>query len=136
MSYFQSSKQLEEVLVGFFEALLADPEVGSKLRASKLKIQFVYSEPPLSISVDLQSDPAVISVNNESFQPEVQMKMKADTAHRFWFGKINLIAALTRREMVAKGPIPKILKLLPAIKPAYAMYPGYLKKRGWDDLLI
>ncbi|MDX1386052.1 MAG: hypothetical protein R3257_00575, partial [bacterium] len=64
------------------------------------------------------------------------MTMKADVAHRFWFGKVNLIAALTRREMVAKGPIPKILKLLPAIKPAYSLYPEYLKEKGCENLLI
>jgi hypothetical protein len=47
-------------------------------------------------------------------------------AHRFWLGNVNLVIALARREMVAKGPIPKILKLLPIIKPAYVLYPQYL----------
>jgi hypothetical protein len=54
--------------------------------------------------------------------------MKADVAHKFWFGKVNLVAALARRQMIAKGPVPKILKLLPAIKPSYAIYPKYLEE--------
>ena len=47
-----------------------------------------------------------------------------------------MIASLTRREMVAKGPIPKILKLLPVIKPAYQLYPEYLKSKGLEDLIL
>ena len=47
--------------------------------------------------------------------------------------QVNLMAALTRKQMVSKGPIPKILKLLPAIKPTYAMYPEYLDENGYGE---
>ena len=30
----------------------------------------------------------------------------------------------------AKGPMPKVLKLLPLLKPAYAAYPGIAKEHG------
>ncbi len=136
MGYFQSSDQLQEILGGFFNKLIEDPQVGPKLKASKLKLKFVYSDPDLSISADLSANPVEFKFNDDSFKPDVQMSMKADVAHRFWHGKVNLIAALTRREMVAKGPIPKILKLLPAIKPAYALYPEYLKSKGLENLII
>jgi len=45
-------------------------------------------------------------------------------------------AALARRQIVAKGPIPKILKLLPAVEPMYQMYPNILHEIGRDDLII
>jgi hypothetical protein len=64
------------------------------------------------------------------------MWMSADIAHKFWFGKVNLMAALTRKQMTAKGPIPKILALLPAIKPTYAMYPKYLEENGYGEYNI
>jgi hypothetical protein len=38
--------------------------------------------------------------------------------------------------MVARGPIPKILKLLPVIKPAYDLYPKYLLEKGFASYLI
>ncbi|MFO1462505.1 MAG: hypothetical protein U1F66_01910 [bacterium] len=136
MAYFQSSQQLQDVLGGFFQRLFTDPEIGPKLRAAKLKLQFQYSDPELSISADTAEDPVQLRFNDAAFKPEVQMSMKADVAHRFWHGKVNLVAALTRREMVAKGPIPKILKLLPAIKPAYELYPKYLREQGLDSLIL
>jgi len=55
------------------------------------------------------------------------MFMNADVAHKFWLGEINLVMAVARRQMVVKGPIPRILKLLPVIRPAYSMYKEYLK---------
>ena len=66
-------------------------------------------------------------------KPDVEMTMKADTAHKFWKGKVNLVTALARREITAKGPIPKILKLLPIIKPAYALYPPYLNDISFNE---
>jgi hypothetical protein len=136
MAYFQSSEQLKGVLGGFFLKLFAHPQVGPKLKAAKLKLQFHYSEPDLSIAADTAEEPIVLKFNDAAFKPDVQMSMKADVAHRFWHGKVNLIMALTRREITAKGPIPKILKLLPAIKPAYALYPEYLKEKGWENLIL
>ena len=136
MAYFQSTQQLQDVLGGFFQRLFDHPEIGPKLKAAKLKLQFQYSDPDLSIAADTAQDPVPLLFNDPHFKPEVQLSMKADVAHRFWHGKVNLIAALTRREMVAKGPIPKILKLLPAIKPAYALYPEYLKEKGLENLVL
>ncbi len=136
MAFFQSSAQLQQVLGDFFQELTTNPEIAPKLKEGGLKIRFNYTDPDLAISLDLSQNPIAITFNDDQFKPDVEMNMKADVAHRFWFGKVNLIAALTRREMVAKGPIPKILKLLPAIKPAYRLYPEYLKNKGLDHLLI
>lgn len=136
MGYFKDSEQLRDVLGNFFEELFKHPTIGPKLRAARLKLKFNYTDPDLSIACDTAAEPTDIRINDPDFKADVEMSMKADVAHRFWFGKVNLIAALTRREMVAKGPIPKILKLLPAIKPAYSLYPQYLKDKGWGELLI
>ncbi len=136
MSYFENSAKLQEVLGGFFASLIENPSIGGKLKDSKLVIKFVYSDPDLSIIIDCSKDPIILHFNDSTIKAEVEMSMKADIAHRFWFGKVNLLAALTRREMVAKGPIPKVLKLLPVIKPAYDLYPKYLQEKGFANLMI
>ena len=136
MAYFENSEKLQEVLGGFFRKLVDDPSIGPKLQASKMIIKFVYAEPSLSITIDCSKTPIDLLFNDATLKAEVEMSMKADVAHRFWFGKVNLLAALTRREMVAKGPIPKVLKLLPVIKPAYDLYPKYLEEKGLQNLLI
>lgn len=136
MPTFESSQKLQDVLGGFFHYLLTDPEMAQKLLASKMVLKFAYSDPALTITVDLKGPQAVITYNDAEKKPEVEMSMKADVAHKFWFGKVNLVMALARREMVAKGPIPKILKLLPIIKPAYELYPRYLREKGHASYLL
>jgi hypothetical protein len=42
-----------------------------------------------------------------------------DVAHRFWLGKLNLVKSLTSGEIESDGSVPRMLKLLPVIKPAF-----------------
>ncbi len=136
MPVFESPEKLQEVLGGFFHYLTSVDTIAPKLLASKLVLKFNYKEPEFAITVDLSGEKAVITYNDQEKKPDVEMSMKADVAHRFWFGKVNLVIALARREMVAKGPIPKILKLLPIIKPAYEIYPKYLQEKGHTSLML
>lgn len=130
MGYYASSDEVKDILGGFFKKLATDEQIGPKLLASNLILKFVYKSPDASITVDLSGDEAQFFFDNDEKKVDVTMSMKADTAHRFWLGKVNLVIALARREITAKGPIPKILKLLPIIKPAYKIYPQYLKDNG------
>lgn len=136
MGLFESSEKFEEVLGGFFRLIADTPSVADKLLASKLIIRFSYTDPDVVLLVDCSGDKLEVRPGDTETKADVDMSMSSDIAHKFWFGKVNLMAALTRRQMVAKGPIPKILKLLPAIKPTYTMYPKYLEENGYSDYNI
>ncbi len=136
MGLFESSEKFEEVLGGFFRLIADTPSVADKLLASKLIIRFSYTDPDVVLLVDCSGDKMEIRPGDTETKADVDMSMSSDIAHKFWFGKVNLMAALTRRQMVAKGPIPKILKLLPAIKPTYTMYPKYLEENGYSEYNI
>ncbi len=56
------------------------------------------------------------------------MTMEADTAHKFWLGKVNVTVALARGQMKAKGPVAKILKLVPLVKPVFPRYRAMLER--------
>jgi hypothetical protein len=115
----------------FFNKLKDDPNMGPKVLASGLIIQFVYSDPDAVLTIDYPNN--LIIAGPTDLAPTVTMSMTAKTAHRFWLGKVNLMVALTKREMVAKGPVAAIMKLLPIIKDSYAMYQQYLKDIGLED---
>ena len=136
MAYFKDAVEFQKIIGGFFDGLIIDTNIKPKLLESGLIIQFQYKDPALTITIDCTKDPVVLSYNDMEKKPIVEMSMSSDIAHKFWHGKVNLVMALTRRQMVAKGPIPKILKLLPVIKPAYALYPEYLKKIGRAELIV
>ena len=107
-----------------------------KLLASKLVVRFAYSEPDVVIVVDCTGDEVDVRVGDTESEATVEMASTADLAHKFWFGKMNLTRALTRRQVIVKGPVPRILKLLPAIRPTYALYPQYLEDNGYGEYNI
>jgi hypothetical protein len=133
MATFQNAPQIHQVLGGFFQELADNETIGKKLLDSKLKLKFIYREPDANIFIDLTDTAIKLSYNDTEQKPDVEMAMKADTAHKFWQGNVNLVIALARREITAKGPIPKILKLLPIIKPAYTLYGPYLQRIGFTS---
>jgi hypothetical protein len=136
MALFESSDKFEQVITGFFRLAAGVPEIAGKLLPSKLVIRFIYTEPDVVVVIDCSGDQIEVRPGDSETKAEVEMWMGADIAHQFWFGKVNLTRALTRRDVIAKGPIPRILKLLPAIRPAYALYPTYLEENGYSEYII
>jgi hypothetical protein len=140
MSIFQNSEQFYETVGELMDRAKKDPEVGPKIAKSRIIIQFRYTQPEAMTTVNAVGTPTqegafVDVIHGEcSLKPDVVMSMKADTAHRFWLGKVNLVSALAKGEIETVGPIPKILKLLPAVKPLYNMYPDLLREKGYADL--
>lgn len=136
MSVFESTDEFEEMISGFFRYVASDPAIQAKLLASGVVVRFNYREPDAVVLVDCSADEVKVRPGDAESPAEVEMTMAAEIAHRFWFGRVNLTKALARRELIAKGPIPRILKLLPAIRPAYDLYPVYLQEHGYERYLI
>ncbi len=133
---FTDAVMLYDVLIGFYEELKDSPDIGPALAKTSLCIQFRYQKPTAVITIDATGKTIRIVKGAFDGKPEVTMTMNADFAHKFWHGKANLVSALTRRQVSAKGNVPKTIKLLPILKPAYALYPKFLKKKGLGSLTI
>ena len=133
---FKNADMLYDVLIEFYELLKATPEIGPQLAQSDLCVQFRYKNPTAVITIDATGDDIEIVKGEFDGRPEVTLTMKADFAHKFWHGKANLVTALTRRQVAAKGNVPKTIKLLPILKPSYALYPKFLVKKGLRHLVM
>jgi hypothetical protein len=144
MSYFKDSQECDQILGGFFRKMSEgvagkDPvlvEIQRKMAEMGLIVKFVWREPVLSLTLDFTKDPFGVYADDETINPTATFTLTADNGHKFWHGQINLAKALTTKTIVARGPIPKILKLLPVIEPMYKRYPAYLKEIGRADLAL
>jgi hypothetical protein len=143
MAYFKDEAELRQIIGTLYDRVKTDPAIAPRIRAGKIVVQFRYTDPVGIVTINAASAPTqqgafydVLWGDDTGLKPDVEMTMKADVAHQFWHGKVNLMAALTRRQIIAKGPIPKILKLLPAVEPVYAIYPVMLREIGRADLVI
>lgn len=142
MAVFKDSEQFYACVGELMDRAKVDPNVGPKIAKSRLIIQFRYTDPDAQTTIDAKNKPmqpgAYVDVYHGScdLNPDITMSMKADVSHAFWHGKVNLLNALAKKEIIANGPIPKILKLLPAVQPLYIEYPKLLKDKGYSNLIL
>ncbi|MCC6188240.1 MAG: hypothetical protein IT318_04370 [Anaerolineales bacterium] len=142
MSVFTDSEQFYACVGELMERAKRDPTVGPKIAKSGIIIQFRYTDPQAVTTINARARPtqagAFVDVIHgpTDLQPDVVMTMKADVSHAFWHGRVNLVAALAKRDIIASGPIPKILKLLPAVEPLYKQYPALLREKGLAHLAL
>ena len=135
MAVFKDETEVYTYIGGIFEEALADPEVGQKFAASGVILRVKYSDPDSTLTVDMPAKKVLYGEDAKNGpKPVVEMSMKADTAHRFWLGNVNITAAMAKGQVKAKGPIPKILKLVPLAKSLFPKYREMLVQNGRADI--
>ena len=110
--------------------------VEETLQSAQMILRFNLREPDLSIIIDATENPIGVYINDQTRKPSADFSLKAEFANKFWNGKVNLAIALTKKDIVARGSIPKILKLVKILGPMYGFYKLYLKKLGRADLIL
>ena len=136
MSVFKDETEVYTYIGGIFEEALADPDVGQKFAASGVILRVKYSDPDSILTVDMPAKKVHYGEDARNGpKPVIEMSMKADTAHSFWLGNVNITAAMAKGQVKAKGPIPKILKLVPLTKILFPRYRDSLLKSGRTDLV-
>jgi putative sterol carrier protein len=136
LGYFKNAQEVYDTIGRLFQDLATDEELAPKFRKADTIVQYVYSEPDSVITVRLQEgQPGDVDFGETEMEPEVVMTMKSDTAHRFWLGQVNVTMAIARGEIKPKGPVAKILKLVPLTKPVFPRYKAMLERMGRQDLI-
>jgi putative sterol carrier protein len=136
MPYFKDAGEVYATIGKLFQDLKDDEELAPKFRQANTIVQYRYREPESRITVKLiEGEDGQVDFGDTVLEPEVVMTMDADTAHRFWLGEVNVTVALARGQMKAKGPVAKILRLVPLVKPVFPRYRRQLEEAGRRDLL-
>lgn len=136
MAYFKDAQEVYDVIGKLFVDIANDEELAPKFRKANTIVQYDYREPESKITVRLQEgQPGDVDFGETEMEPEVTMSMEADTAHRFWLGEVNVTVALARGQIKAKGPVAKILKLVPLTKPIFPRYKAQLAEQGREELI-
>ncbi len=124
MPFFSSTEEVEKIMQALWAEIKANPEIAAPIIQSKLIVQFHYRDPEGRLTIDCSDgENMIIAWGEYEKKPIVEMFMKADVAHQFWCGSVNVPVYLVSGKIVAKGPVNKALALLPAVKPAFKIYP-------------
>jgi putative sterol carrier protein len=136
MATFSDADEVYTTVGAFLDDIVRSEDIGPKFAASKTSFHIHYSDPTADMLVDCTGDvPAVKCGEGVGEGAEIQLTMTADDGHRFWLGKLNMTIAMAKGQVKAKGPVSKMMKLLPAMRPAFPRYSEFLTETGRSDLL-
>ncbi|HID40230.1 MAG TPA: hypothetical protein EYP36_12055, partial [Calditrichaeota bacterium] len=125
-----------KILSALWEEIFNTPEIVQSVAGEKLRVKFRFSDLNISMYIDLTGETPHFFWSEDGEEPfDVEMILSSQTSHLFWMEKLNVPLSIASRKIIAKGSVQKALKLLPALKPAFALYPQTLKKMGREDLL-
>lgn len=133
MGVFKDSNEATKYIAGIFEEAMADEPIADQLAASGVVLQLTCTDPNTQITVDMPNKKVI--TGSCDLSPTVAMSMTSDMANRFWQGKLNLAVSMAKGQVRAKGPVPKILKLVPVAKTLFPRYEESLRAEGRTDLL-
>ena len=135
MKYLKTPQEIEKYIGGLFEWAKTQQALVAKLRSINISLKLSYREPEAYIVVDCTKDPPEWRMAKAEDKADVEFQMDADVSHKFWLGKLNLPLALMKKEVVAKGPVMKIMGMLPVLNPLFERYKQILIENGRADLL-
>lgn len=137
MATFRSAEELHATLGAFLAEITKAPDMRPKFTAADTSFLVTYTDPEARTLVDCTQDPPQVVNDPPADAPaEISLKMSADDAHRFWQGKLNMTVALAKKQVQVAGPMGKMLKLLPAMRPAFPRYREFLEANGFSDKVI
>ena len=125
MPVFETAKELYTCIGGLFERMKSQTQVQGELASLKLTVRFAYTEPEASITLVAHDGEGVIHYGECNEKPDVELAMTGNIAHHFWMGEINVIGAITKRQIVPTGSLSKIMALTPLIKAGIKIYPQH-----------
>jgi hypothetical protein len=120
VAVFSSQQEAEEVFGAFMDYVTSDPDLRPKFVAAATSFRANYTDPDCFVSLVTTVDPPVVKRGDAARAEDVE---------------VDNPMSLARKKVRVDGQIGKLLKLLPALQPAFAMYRTFLKEQGLERLL-
>jgi hypothetical protein len=134
MGVFKDENDVYKYIAGVMEQGTTDPVLGPKFAASGVVLRANYTDPAAVVTVDFPNG-KVYTGAGVGPTPNVELFMTASDGNKFWLGDLNMTLAMAKGAVRAKGPVTKILKLIPAAKTLFGPYRQMLEADDRADLL-
>jgi putative sterol carrier protein len=114
MSRFSTEQEVYDDLGKILASAAADEGLSERLKETDAVVQYRVSEPTATLTLDARKKSVTkVELGETKLEPEIVFALDGDTAHDLLSGEINLTAALASGAIATKGPVTKVLKLLP-----------------------
>lgn len=134
MAVFADEDEVYTYLGGIFRRGLDKEGLADKLAGSGVVLRIRYTDPDAVVTVDMPNK-VIETGSGSTAVPNVELFMSADMGNKFWLGKVNLTMAMAKGTVRAKGPVAKLIKLIPQAKNLFPEYRLMLQAAHRQDLI-
>ena len=127
MTEFKDGEQVASMAKELWETVLSDKESADMVRKIGLSVFTEFSNPEAYIWIDADE---VITGDAAKKESVVQLKMAWEVGNALYSDKIGLTLAISSGKMKVKGPLLKLMKIVPLLKRAHSIWPDVCKKHG------
>lgn len=121
MAVFSSADEVYEFIGGVFREAAQHPDVAAELAQVGATLQLHYTDPDAQITVKM-AEPIEVTTGETSAPVDIHLYMRSDDADAFWRGRYSIPMGMAKGHVSARGPVNKILKLVPATKQMVPIY--------------
>jgi hypothetical protein len=120
MAQFETDAEVYDQLGGILHNLVGNTQRLQQLRLADAVVQFSFRSPDATVTLDVRAGKqARIELGHSGLRPDVVLAMDADTGHALLHGELNATVALARGDVRTKGPVAKVLRVVPATVGAH-----------------
>jgi len=119
--YFADAAEVYRYIGAIHRAALEHPETGTVFANADFVLQLNYTDPASSITLRMRDPVEVVEGGNDP-DADVTLTMPADIADRYWRGEYNMAIGISRGTVVARGPLERVIDLVPATRPLFPVY--------------
>jgi len=135
MAIFANETEVYDHLGRLVRDVVGDEELGRPFERAGGVVQYQLRRPDALITVRaVEGEERQVDLGETGLRPDVVLRMSADVAHRFWLGRVNPAVALAQGEIMARGPVSKVLEVVPLGEPVFDRYRAQLEATGNGDL--
>lgn len=127
MTQFKDGEQIALMAKELWETVLSDEESAAMVRKIGLSVYTEFSNPEVHIWISADE---VITGEAAKKDSMVQLKMTWETGNELYSDKIGLTVAISSGKMKVKGPLLKLMKIVPLLQRAHTIWPDVCKKHN------
>lgn len=115
MAHFESDAEVYDQLGGILNNLVYNTERRALLLQADAVVQFAFRDPNATVTLDVRANKTPrIQMGDSKLRADVVLSMDADTGRALLTGELSPTIALARGDVRTKGPVAKVLRLVPA----------------------
>jgi putative sterol carrier protein len=120
MAHYETDAEVYEQLGSILTNLVYNAARREQLHQADAVVQFAFREPTATVTLDVRArKPARVDLGETKLRADVVLAMDADTGRAILHGELSPTLALARGDVRTKGPVAKVLRVVPATVGAH-----------------